>query len=369
MRKKIVLFLVVFCVAFGAMFAYYKVPAFQEGLAQLTEQDFSEDNIYSDLDSISARLDEEILKGSDSFTIYLKDMDISEINDINASLDGIFGGGESYQQTGKIGNTYKKVTITVRKSANYYAYAAYAKGEEIPESETKAQELYEVMKQILDTQITSDMTDFEKELALHDYLVTHCVYSDEAEQEAESDIYRAYGALVNQDAVCNGYAEAMQILLMCAGVNTKFVVGTAGGVDHAWNLVELDGKWYHLDSTWDDPKPDQGDNTLHVYFNVTDEIMEQSHVWEEDNYPKANDMTYNYYVKNGIYFRDFLTYKDRAYTEMVTNGDSRFEAAVEDYVVKDSDMQFIFEDNYRYNSVSWQTFEEGSYHVLVLKGE
>ena len=43
------------------------------------------------------------------------------------------------------------------------------------------------------------------------------------------------------------------------------MIGTADEIDHAWNLVELDGKWYHLDATWDDPMPDQGEDALHQY--------------------------------------------------------------------------------------------------------
>ncbi len=369
MGKKIGLFIGIFAAAFAVMIAYMKVPAFQEKLASLTEEDFKEENIYSGLAGISNRLDEEILKGSDSFIIYLKDMDINEISQINSSLDGILGSGESYQKIGDVGNTYKKVKITIKKTPNYYAYAAYTKKEDIPDTEIKAQEIYNVIREVLDTQITEQMSDYEKELALHDYLTTHCVYSNEVDQQPESDIYRAYGALVNQDAVCNGYAEAMHLLLLCAGVNTKFVVGKADGIDHAWNLVELDGNWYHLDVTWDDPTPDQGEKTIHPYFNVTDAIMEQSHSWQRENYPKAEDMAYNYYVKKGSYFRDFMLYKDCAYTQLVINGEERYEAVIENYAPDKDDMQFIFENNYRYSSVSWQSFGEGAYHVLVLRGE
>lgn len=175
--------------------------------------------------------------------------------------------------------------------------------------------------------------------------------------------------LVNHNAVCNGYAEAMQILLMCAGINTKFVVGTTGDMDHAWNLVEINEKWYHLDATWNDPLPDQGEDVLHAYFNVTDEIMEMSHIWEKEKYPKAEDMTFNYYKKSQAYFKSFDEYKVKAYDQMVYRGCRRYEAVIENYVENDDDMQFIFKNNAEYDSVTWQTFKEGSYSVLVLKAE
>lgn len=348
---------------------YINVPAFQEKLAFLTEENFVDENIYEDIRGVSARLDEEILKGSDSFTIYLKNMDVNEINQINSSIDGVFGSGESYQQVGRIGKDYVKIVITTRKTMNYYAYAAYIKHEPIPVEEKMAKRLYNVVKEIMGSVVKPGMSDYEKELAIHDYLVTHCYYSENADQNPGSEIYRAYGALVNGNAVCNGYAEAYQLLLSCAGVECKFVTGSADGIDHAWNLVQIDGQWYHVDATWDDPKPDLGKECVHPYFNVTDEAMRVSHVWEEDHYPEASSMEYNYYRRNNSYFTDFESYKQIAFREIVHGSSTRFEAAIENYVAKDNDMQFVFENNNRFASVNWQYYDEARYKVLVLKGE
>lgn len=369
MRKKIVLFSIIFVLAATLAYAYNNVPVIQEKLISVMDEEFKPENIYSDLKSVSKRLDEELMNGADSFTVYLKDMDVDEINQINVSLDGIFGSGETYQQIGAVGDAYKKVEITIQRTANYYAYCAYVKQQPIPESEIKAKQLYEVIKEILDSQISASMSDYEKELAIHDYLVTHCKYSSITTKSPESDIYRAYGALVNGDAVCNGYAEALQLLFTCAGLKSQFVIGTADGIDHAWNLVELDGKWYHVDATWNDPTPDQGKKTVHPYFNVTDEIIEQSHEWDKEEYPMADDMAYNYYVQNKSYFTNFEDYKLQAYNAMVENGKEYYEAVIENYVEKEEDMQFIFRNNHRYNSVSWQTFEEGEYHILIMNAE
>lgn len=370
MKKNIIIFFVILLLACLSVFLYWKVPGFQEKIAALTVKDFSEENIYTNLYDLSERMGSEILDGTESFTVYLKDIDVNEINQINTVLDGVFGSGASYQKDGEVGNSYKRVTITIKRTSNYYAMRAFLYGEDIPEDDTKAKELYEVVKEIFDTQITEGMSDYEKELAFHDYLVTHCQYTEDVEgYEAGDDIYRAYGALINHNAVCNGYAEALQLLLQCAGIPSKFVVGTAGDIDHAWNLVELDGKWYHLDSTWNDPLPDQGNNVLHAYFNVTDEIMAVNHTWEKERYPKATDLNYNFYKKNQSYFTDFETYKTMAYDKLIHRGDTRYEAAIENYMIKEEDMQFIFENNEYYNSVVWQKFNEGAYTVLVLKAE
>ena len=369
MKKQLTLFVIILIMAIIGVHSYMTNPKFQEKVISFTEDDFSEDNIYSDLNSLAVRLDQEIMKGSESFTVYLKDMDISEIDQINDSLDGVFGSGSSYQQMGTISKEYTKVTIFVKRTTNYYALRAYTHGETIPDTEQKAQELYQVVRQIMANRINDSMTEFEKEVALHDYLVMNCKYSQDISQPAGSDIYRAYGALVNGDAVCNGYAEALQLLFACAGIESEFVIGTADGVDHAWNLVKLDGAWYHLDATWNDPVPDKDDYVIHSYFNVKDDILEQSHNWDRETYPKAFSMDYNYYKYNNLYFADFNEYKIYAYAKMVEEGQDWFEAVMRSYEENENDMQFIFEGNNLYGSVNWQTFTADSYCVLVLQAE
>lgn len=374
MRKGIAFFYLVILVAVAILYGSYKVPAVQEKLASITEEYFTEDNIYSDIDSIAMRLDDEILKGSESFIIYLKDMDLSELDGINGALDGVYGRGSTYQQIGTIGDTYIKVQITTERTINYYAMDAYLNGTPIPEDQPRAKKLYQIISQVIKSQIEEGMTDYEKELALHDYLVLHCKYSEIVDEDEKSDIYRAYGALVNGDAVCNGYAEAMQVLLRCVGIESKFVVGygkTANGewIDHAWNLVKLGEKWYHMDSTWDDPTPDQNGMIVHPYFNVTDDILSGNHKWEQKDYPQAYSLGENYYRKEDCYFYDIRDYQTSAYEVMINGTENRYEGVIENYKENEDDMEFVFSGNDKYDSVSWQTYDLGKYTVLVMNVE
>lgn len=373
MRKGIAFFILIILLAGTIMYGYLYVPEIQYRIALITEEDFSEDNIYSDIESLSLRLEEEILSGSDSFVVYLKDMSTEEIVDINWSLDGIYGNALSFQQTGMIGNDYCKVTIHIGKTINFYVLDAYLNGTPIPEEEEKAKELYQVVCSILDTTITKDMSDYQKELALHDYLITHCQYSSDTDVPAESDIYRAYGALVNKDAVCNGYAEAMGLLLRCVDIPSKFVRGSAyNGKEwntHGWNLVCLDGKWYHLDATWDDPLPDQGDKVIHTYFNVPDEVIRENHKWDDSQYPKAYSTDYNYYEEKNQYFSDVEAYQSKAYSKLFNGNETRFEGVIENYTENEDDMRFLFDGEERYKKVSWQTISLGTYSVLIIDVE
>ena len=114
--------------------------------------------------------------------------------------------------------------------------------------------------------ITEDMTEYEKELYLHDTIAAMAYYDE------GTNAHNAYGALVEGVAVCEGYAEALQCLLHRVGIQSHIVTGYAGG-PHAWNLVRIDGQYYHVDLTWND----QDTNLYHAYFNLTDAMIQKDH--------------------------------------------------------------------------------------------
>lgn len=148
----------------------------------------------------------------------------------------------------------------------------------------------EKTKEIVKQVIKSGMTEREKVRALHDYLVLNTKYdTDNYYTDTLSDpSFTAYGALFNKVAVCQGYAAAMNKLLREADINSKMVTGLAGynietAEAHAWNLVEIDGQWYHLDATWDDPVSEEEDGLSHNYFLITAEQISKDHYWVKDN--------------------------------------------------------------------------------------
>ncbi len=149
--------------------------------------------------------------------------------------------------------------------------------------ETAAQTAYvqSQAKQILSNIVTTGMNDHQKVKAIHDWVVRNVKYDETYTR------YTAYEALHDGTAVCQGYALLTYELLKEAGIQNLIVEGTAGGELHAWNLVNLDGTWYHLDTTWDDPVPDQGDGVDTTYYLLTDAQMKKDHNWTK-TYPAAN---------------------------------------------------------------------------------
>lgn len=146
-------------------------------------------------------------------------------------------------------------------------------------------------------------SDYEKELYIHDYIVKNCTY------EETDDASNAYGCLVKKEAVCSGYARAAMLLLEKTGVKTMLISGTgeskdSGKVGHMWNIVTIDGRPYHLDVTWDDPASADGDNTTHLYFNLTTEAISADHSDFSVDI-QCVDTKFNYFVHENILFDSY----------------------------------------------------------------
>lgn len=140
-----------------------------------------------------------------------------------------------------------------------------------------------------------DWTDLEKALVVHDYLTVHNTYNREVAMgmpEEHYRIYNAYGTIVDGDSVCDGIADAYMLLMNRLGVPCVYVGSNAHW--HAWNMVQLDGNWYHVDATWGDPVPNIEGAANHNYFLLSDETMQADagHTAWNDGVPECTDKTY-----------------------------------------------------------------------------
>jgi transglutaminase-like putative cysteine protease len=147
--------------------------------------------------------------------------------------------------------------------------------------------------------------EFEIQLAMHDFLIGNCTYTDDPENSEKSTVY---GALIEGYASCEGYAMAMLLLLELNGIDAYVVTGYAtnstgfaGG--HAWNKVRIEGNWYYLDATWNDPVIGDGRDEIisRAYFNLTAEELSQTHEINDLNH-RAVSTAQNYFRVRGLYF-------------------------------------------------------------------
>ncbi len=153
------------------------------------------------------------------------------------------------ETTKKVFTTTYQVYIDCGENANYLA-DGYNSKEQIEEYEDK---LNQAVEQILKK--TSGKNNYQKIQAIHDYLIDNVVYE---ESISKDNIYNMYGALVNKEAVCEGYAKAFKYLMDQIGVESIVVIGSATdskgkSQNHAWNYVNINNTWYAVDVTWDDP--------------------------------------------------------------------------------------------------------------------
>ena len=130
--------------------------------------------------------------------------------------------------------------------------------------------------------ITSDsMSQIDKERAIHDWIVNNTQY------DQSYTIFDPYNTLIKHTGVCEGYSLLAQKMFTIAGIESIVVGGTGNGGSHAWNMVHIDGRWYHVDVTWDDPVSSE-DVLRHDYFNLTDSQISADHTWDKSKYPSAN---------------------------------------------------------------------------------
>ena len=164
----------------------------------------------------------------------------------------------------------------------------------------------------------ASVPQFVKPFLAFSYLTQNVAYDKRAYDEVESDVSRlptdpiphlAYGPLVENRGICGGFAWAFQTLMAAVGVECICVFGylkEKQTVGHFWNLVKIDGQYYHVDAT--SGRTDDGMNVN--YLMQPDSMMKASHIWDIENYPSAKGLQFSYdfiedyLVENGTGFLD-----------------------------------------------------------------
>lgn len=159
----------------------------------------------------------------------------------------------------------------------------------------EAKNLNGALDEILSEIVTLDLDMYDKEKAVHDYMVTHYEYDTSlTEYDLEHPSMSVSGLIYHQKGGCKAYAEMFNILISKLGIGTRMVYGASGADEHVWNMVRLSGDWYMVDVTWDDPAPDRGMEISYDYFNITDDVISKDHTWDREDYPACNSTEYSY---------------------------------------------------------------------------
>ncbi len=161
---------------------------------------------------------------------------------------------------------------------------------------------------------------FERVVYLHDAITHNTDYtSSGGEYKRDAD-----GPLLNGKALCEGYSKAFAYLCQSVGIECICVEGSSEG-DHMWNMVKLEGKWYHVDVTFDDPVG-YGAEPRYDYFCVTSKKILQTHKLDNPfTVPAATATKYNYYVAMDI---PMFKSSDEAFEALVKLSDENYDKGI-----------------------------------------
>lgn len=222
--------------------------------------------------------------------------DNTTMQDVKAAIQNLF---LDHPEVFYVNNDYTVSTIDLVNSKRIEVELSYSVKDK-NDLNNKISEINDVLNPIVNE--AKNMDPFEAELYIHDKIckmATYYKYTDINEVPEES--HSIYGCLVSKKAVCDGLSKTFMIALNKVGINNIMITGYLQNQAHAWNMVNLENEWYHVDLTSDKSiknEKDQSEEIIHSYFNITGEQIKKSNTIDlEEKIPNAVSTKYNYYIK------------------------------------------------------------------------
>lgn len=176
---------------------------------------------------------------------------------------------------------------------------AYQKGDPSGLSD-EDKETYDMAAAVLDEVIKDNMSDYEKELAIYEWMVDNIGHGSGhviSMPGQNTEAFTPHEVLKNHSAVCVGYATTFRLLANMVGMEVHIVHNDY----HSWDMVKLDdGEWYQLDIYSD------AYGAKYRNFNMTDELARNGHEWDGSALPEAKGTKYSYAVQNAKQVKDLL---------------------------------------------------------------
>ena len=226
--------------------------------AELEEAKFPEtyvDNSIS-LFSFEKTLEETLIEGwsnlDERISVAEYNITVEEFGDVYRSI--VYNNPKMYYVSNGCGigyNTKTKIVVSV--------YPEYFETDKAVINQTMA-EIDAATEEIM-LCLDESMTDFEKIMAVHDYMILHYEYDY---------TYSNYDITImtTKKGVCQAYAFAFKHMMDELGIECLYVASSEK-MKHGWNLVKLGNEWYHIDLTWDDPGTNYG-QVRHDYALLSD---------------------------------------------------------------------------------------------------
>lgn len=152
---------------------------------------------------------------------------------------------------------------------------------------TNAKKEYNQFVNDIVSRVPSGVSDLEKALFVHDYLVVNFEY------DTDLVVNDAYTFFKSGKGVCQSYTLAFMAVLKKLGIEVSYA--DSNPMNHIWNVIKIDGKWYHVDVTWDDPVSDKPGRVKHDNFLRSDNGIEETGHHDWDTEYQATSNTYDNY--------------------------------------------------------------------------
>ncbi|BCN28967.1 transglutaminase domain-containing protein [Anaeromicropila herbilytica] len=182
----------------------------------------------------------------------------------------------------------KSINVSIKGYANILELSYHFTFRETKE-ETK--EVDKKVKEVIKNLGIMDLSNYEKVKEIHDYIIKNATY------DMTYHYVTAYDNLIKKTSVCQGYAALTYKMMTEAKIPCRIINGMAGGDTHAWNIVYINGAWYNIDCTWDDPVRSDGkqmisyDNFLKSDADLKDHQRDKEYKTKAfyDKYPMATE--------------------------------------------------------------------------------
>jgi len=399
-------------------------------VVDIIKQDLpSTDDTFTSLLEINRAMSEAMARGETELTFNATGVDEEELKNIGVNLSTFWGKPVRYSINNEFKDLegivpdkavdVKNITNSFELSNNFYVYDFLVNDMPIPEDKPYATRIADALPAIAE-EIFADpgASDYEKALAAHDWLVSRIDYDETTPEHGDEN--GSYGAIVLKRTMCLGYAEGFELLLRCyTDLEVLQIVGyalnfnndrifhdtdaeaadagaeaadaadeneSAEGEDaeaamaeeddpeaawggHAWNAVKIDGSWYQVDATFNDPMGNPTNNLSHFYFGQTDEVMSRNHQWEPEYFPVSDKENFLYFRKSGLFAEDWESFQAILTDLLAEEPVSRLEIAVEGESIDENNIQFLYKirndlDEIWWNEQVWEDIRVNSLELI-----
>ena len=368
------------------------------------------DDTLTSLLEINRAMADAMSRGEEELTFNAADIGENELKRIGDNLSTFWGNPIRYTINYEIQDVegivpgrevvVRNITNYFELSSNFYVYNYIVNNDPIPDDKTSAKQIADMLPSIAgEIFVDPSASDYDKTLAAHDWLVANIDYDETAPGISEQN--GSYGAIVLRQTMCQGYAEAFELLLKCyTDVEIVQMIGTAmnsgneaiapqdtdeptdtssedpedpavtdadsdegvsepsdaqsfewGG--HAWNAVKLGGDWYQVDTTFNDPRGNPTGHISHFYFGQTDEVMQMNHQWNAEYFPVSDTENFLFFRKSGLFAENWDAF-EAMFTEILDESPiTDIEIAIQGAMIDEENIQFIYKIRREIEEIRW----------------